>query len=316
MTICKELKTRCLRISVGKPKSGFISVNCEPREVSWIEFREELACFVDEEEKKNLPYFMQATFLANGARKSENVEQFSIVAFDVDGGQTFDEAEGRLAKKQLTYSMYTSFSHGIVKGKAAPCDRFRVVLPLREPKSVSAQEWKSGYKAIGRFLGLHFDSACSDAARLFYFPGSPRDRRRIRRSHHGEGAFMDYNSIVATENSPTTVASVANLRARSAEVGDIGEVTIVLETLAALDPCCCRQRWLRIIWALQSEFHGGQYESVVLRALVKWSSNCAEKFKVGEIEKLWCSAERKGEVTIGTFWYYVDREIQMLRSVI
>ena len=68
--------------------------------------------------------------------------------------------------------------------KHDPIEKFRIVIPLARPilftdlgntSRESIAGWKERYITVGRALGLEFDRACSDPARLFYLPSVPPD---------------------------------------------------------------------------------------------------------------------------------------------
>lgn len=62
-----------------------------------------------------------------------------------------------------------------------PVEKFRVVLPLDHPIVMAQigyttkqfiEAYKSIYHGVGRALGLHYDGACQDSSRLYYFPAT------------------------------------------------------------------------------------------------------------------------------------------------
>jgi len=65
-----------------------------------------------------------------------------------------------------------------------PIPKFRVVFALHEPfifakrggtQKDAMQEWKERYTGFCTALGLAFDQACADPARLYYYPRHPKD---------------------------------------------------------------------------------------------------------------------------------------------
>ena len=109
----------------------------------------------------------------------------------------------------------------------APVDKFRVVFPLKEPirlaelsrsSSEAIDRYRRLYMAVGRSLGLKFDTACATPQYLFYLPS------HVPGAEHEEiefeGALFDWKAdakwlerVLACEPSaaPTTPASLKPL---------------------------------------------------------------------------------------------------------
>lgn len=98
-------------------------------------------------------------------RKVINFKSTSIFALDVDGGKPFKDMERELKAEGLNFLIGATRSHQKEKGGIVS-DRYRVILPLKEPITSSAQYYKTFYKLQKRFPFI--DAACKDPARFFY----------------------------------------------------------------------------------------------------------------------------------------------------
>jgi Virulence-associated protein E len=106
-------------------------------------------------------------------RKKKNCTGVDLLAFDVDGGLTLDEAVARLTSCGLRFAIATTRHHGREKpigdsGRTAPpCDRFRVLF-LLERRVTDPAEYKATWEQHRAALLPQADPAAKDISR-FYF---------------------------------------------------------------------------------------------------------------------------------------------------
>lgn len=91
----------------------------------------------------------------------------------------------------------------------APFPRFRVVVGLREPVTLSSlsptlagakERWSTFYRAAAAMLGIKvFDASCADVSRLFFYHRRPVDARNwaIRIVGRAEESALDFHAVLA-----------------------------------------------------------------------------------------------------------------------
>lgn len=140
------------------------------RSVTWAALAAELGRH-ERRAHKDGPLFSPCTYPLGARRGSKAVELLTMLVLEFDGAEPpwalLDGADGG----DLTYLAYTTFSHWVQDGDhpvAGP--HWRVVLPLSDV--VPASAWKELY-ARARLVFPDADPACSDPARMQYFPACP-----------------------------------------------------------------------------------------------------------------------------------------------
>jgi hypothetical protein len=114
------------------------------------------------DDKRALPAWSPARFRPGATRKAGAVEEVSCLVLDFDAGEP-DEALAAWADHLVV--LHTTWSH------APEAPRFRLVLPLARPVSLSAWARAWGW-AAERAPGA--DPACKDPSRLYFRPARPR----------------------------------------------------------------------------------------------------------------------------------------------
>lgn len=124
-------------------------------------------------------------------RTNVNLESMDLFVCDIDGGCTIEEAKRIFAPYQCMIGL--SKSHQIWKGDKAPCDRFRVIIPLQQPIT-NDRDFKATWFAVQKLCPA-MDPSCKDSAR-FYWPCT--DIITV-----WDGAPMPVTLYVAPEPKPT-----------------------------------------------------------------------------------------------------------------
>lgn len=86
-------------------------------------------------DKASTPLYAFCNLVANPPRlengrihaTTEAILEYTAIQLDYDSGKTIDEFIGEY-KDKFMFALYTSYSYGF-----KPCDRFRVIIPLKEP---------------------------------------------------------------------------------------------------------------------------------------------------------------------------------------
>jgi Primase C terminal 2 (PriCT-2) len=283
-------------------------------------------------EKTEASWFSPTLFKTEGARKNDQAVAIWFLVFDVDAGQTFDEAVSLVRPYQAF--VYTSFSHQQPKRQEPPCDRLRIVLPMAVPFFFSDHDeqgvlsgvdvWSRVYLAVAKSLAVPADEACKDAARLFYMPCCIEENGIHYKQVKCEGAFFTIDPEIietvkatlrkeveektknrATLNSPKQLREkpTASDRKNGARKESLAEVQSALNTI---DPCLGYVDWRNIIFALHAEFAATPLGDAALDAIIEWSAR-SDKFIDGEVDGIW-GAAKLGEdcgqlITMGTFWF-------------
>lgn len=120
---------------------------------------------------------------------------------DFDDGLTIEEAKEKF--KDYWYVIYTSMNHQKEKHGLPACDRFRVVLKVKEPMPKEKEHYQSVMERIAQDLGA--DDACKDYSR--YYRGNSEAEIWV----NTEGDYFDwsfYDKPVAVKEEKRSVIKV------------------------------------------------------------------------------------------------------------
>lgn len=272
-------------------------------------------------DKLQSKYFSQGYFRST-QRVKEHAVWMAMIVFDVDGGQTFDEAVAILRERKIDSVVFTTWSHQTQKREAPACDRFRVVIRLPQQLVLAdhglgyigdipvrgADVWSRAYPEIGKALGLAFDPSCADVTRLHSFPSCHPDRYREARVVTVDGDPLDITQwMVAAAAIRKQEAERARQkrREREASLDDKddaeldGELRHLEAHLSFIDPDIDYPDWWQIIIGVHSKFAETPIEEEALQLVIDWSA-AGGKFVEGEVEKHWGNAQTGGSTTYGT----------------
>ena len=119
-----------------------------------------------------------------GSRKAENVDQVTLMTYDIDNGLRWAEVIGFLEYYQIVHFAHTTSSH------SKKLNKFRVVLPIPEP--VPRDKWGFVWSAAVEWWAgcfdqdLTVDEKCKDPSRAYYM-GHCKEGSQYKTSYIGEG---------------------------------------------------------------------------------------------------------------------------------
>lgn len=162
----KKENTAKMKIGISNDKSLASVSSWQEKEITTFT---ELATTI-----KNNNYSAVTKFKDN-YRKIANVEQLSNIAiFDIDNDPNYPELSIEKAKellKNTTYLLITSKNHQLIKGDKPAVDRYRIIVPLKEPFEANKVEYRASMTRLAENLGLsqYVDKkALSDMVRFYY----------------------------------------------------------------------------------------------------------------------------------------------------
>ena len=237
-------------------------------------------------------------------RSSDNMFYMLLAAFDVDDNMSFDDAVALVKSTGHEAVIATSFSHRLAKNG----DRFRVIVPFSSPLILPDIEeknlvegtvfWKSLYGRIGKSLGLPFDPATNDPARLFFYHSCPPDMRDKACSIHIEGRPFDYSPLLGDGILDARRPVVRRRKSGNVE----SSLDEVRDALSYVEPGAYLP-WRDIIFAVHSEFAGSDLEENALDLLDEWSAEDTRMYDGREpIERIWEAAVEGGGITLATLF--------------
>lgn len=131
-------------------------------------------------------------------RKDINViGDVSLVVLDVDSGMTMKECSDRLKEYDVTFFIHTTKSHGVKKGNAPACDRYRVVLPIHRSIKLSKDEFSQKVQAVSLYFGITIDNNAKNISRVW------RGNSKQEYEYH-YGGYIDLSVFTLPERKKTT----------------------------------------------------------------------------------------------------------------
>jgi hypothetical protein len=122
--------------------------------------------------------------------RNDNAKAWSVLAFDVDGTQSYGDATQKLRDDGAAFCGYSSYSHT----ESVP--KFRIVIFLRAPyafdpddHALACEVFSNAYLVVGAHFGLKFDASCKNAASLFYLPSHNDSEEACRTAFCDTAAF-------------------------------------------------------------------------------------------------------------------------------
>ena len=112
-----------------------------------------------------------SSFFKSGKRSIKNCIGFgNVLIYDIDNDTTniLSLTDAIQLTKDYKSMMVTTKSHQKIKNGIV-VDRFRIIIPLDNPISISTKEYSNYYLHVASVLGIEnfIDSACKDAARMY-----------------------------------------------------------------------------------------------------------------------------------------------------
>jgi hypothetical protein len=174
--------------------------------------------------------------------RNANVARVAALGADVDGKQSYRDAIAALQQQGVAFVGYSSFNHLAKEdGEGNPIEKFRIIIPLAEPIELRKEDhrfYPAVVTAVLESLGIAFDQACRNEARVWFYPEHKpdlvaQDRAFIDLDHIDRPAF-DVTPFVArakaeieekakatkqkTPRKPRPTASEVDLMQRSDDV--------------------------------------------------------------------------------------------------
>ncbi len=158
-------------------------------------------------------------------RLKENVTELSLLVLDYDHGITIDEALMMWQPLQVKLLLYTTHSHQrITDDHPQAEDRFRIIIPLKEP--IPADEYPGLFQWATIVSAGKCDASCKDASRMHYFPAKASKNAPFE-FRHLAGELLDWRAIALSDKT-TQPATKKAIQSRYAGAALNGEVSRVL----------------------------------------------------------------------------------------
>jgi hypothetical protein len=172
-------------------------VKPQPRRCLWSEFVEELKTghkIIKPDQKEFTWHFNLTEFKEGGQRRDSDAILSHGLVIDYDANVTIDEAVERFGTKaESEFVLFTSFNHQRKKyADDFERDKFRVVLPLKEPMPAGQ------YKDYKRYLTETFAPGCDPrlavVSQLYAHLVCPKETESLARVIHHPGEPVDWHA--------------------------------------------------------------------------------------------------------------------------
>jgi hypothetical protein len=242
-----------------------------------------------------------------GPRKSSLVKTVSAIVLDVEavkGGvapPAVDIMIERLNSLGYGGHLHTTYSHTI----EAP--RYRIIVLPDRPLQPS--ELKKAIPELANELGISncYDTACTDASRLFYLPRCPIDRKHLFEARTIEGAAVDVDQLIGigTGTGTGTGIGIGNSKPQTQicnqDLETPRRVACVKEMLSFIDADCDYFTWRGVVWALLSTGW-----SCATEIALEWSKTAPGRFNEADFWSLAGSYNHDIQTgySIGTIYHH------------
>lgn len=174
---------------------GKLDVKPRVKSLAWSQLRGLLSDFAIREEKDG-PLFSPARF-SPARRAKKNVVDLSLLVLDYDHDVRIIDIQRKWGQLGYSFLIYSTHSHQRVTDDHPQAeDRFRVVIPLKDPISVKSfpflWSWAKGVS------GGCLDESCKDVSRMYYLPAIST-KNAPKESFSFEGNLLDWRLYVADE---------------------------------------------------------------------------------------------------------------------
>lgn len=219
--------------------------------------------------------------IAPGPRSGDRAGPWCVLALDIEAptvntpegkaltGTTFPPPLRDIAERMRLFGMAgalaTSHSHEApIRGDTLG-PRYRVTLPVSRP--IAVHEIKPLAFSVAELLALRewLDTNCLDAARLFYLPRVPEERKYFADSKIIDGEPLDVDRFLSSQalphasvqrvSGPDSSLSAVRAAITDLELSDLRDATMFL---AGVGYGSAYGEWQSIGAALRSEARGGQ----------------------------------------------------------
>lgn len=215
--------------------------------------------------------------------KDKVIEGFELAILDIDDGCTLDMA--KLLFKEYTYLIATTRSHQVEKN-GTKCDRFRIILPMKDRLELDSNQYSKFYKSMIEDLPIEVDEKVSDASRMFF-------------SASGEYFYNDGDMFDATKYIPNTqeceIYEKEGAKLAKKNINGIGQYilrnqsqgrnnSLIQYGLLLMDKGYTHDECKDEILRLNKQFHNPLAESEITRTVFKTIERKEEKVVVDDYE--------------------------------
>lgn len=200
-------------------------------------------------------------------RTIDNFAGLNVLALDVDGGCTINEACNIFQQYQVLIA--TTRNHQVAKGDAPACDRFRILIPLERTITSDADFKATWYEA--QRLCPAIDPACKDASR-FYYPS-----KEIVMARTGGRAF------------PVSSAPITEPRAATVRVERGAELSPSVRTLKFVSMGAADGAWHAELVAACMDLKQQQWSQEAATNLLSKATGELDNHDLGVIEDVWAN---------------------------
>lgn len=189
--------------------------------------------------------------IPSGKRLASLVESISMIIFDIDNkSEAISEADilNNMKSHNFEGILHSTYSH------THDQPRFRLILFITAP--IEALSYKTAIYQMANILGItaSMDSACTDPARLFYFPRCPEERLKDYVYHYFDGSPVDVDSCLNNVERGSNLIPVPAFFQRQENQDTWPEreehIAKVKDFLSYCPADCDYQIWRDICWAV------------------------------------------------------------------
>ena len=212
-----------------------------------------------------------------GHRTKDNaIEGFELLILDIDADVTLDMA--KLLFEDYTYLIATTRSHQVEKNGEV-CDRFRVILPMRDRLELDKDQYSKFYKAMIEDLPITVDTSVNDISRMMFSASG---------SHwYNEGKLFDASKYIPNTQESEVYTKEGN-RLAGKNINGIGQYilrnegngrnnSLIKFSLLLMDSGYTHDECKAEVLRLNKQFQNPLAESEVKRTIFKTIERREEK---------------------------------------
>ncbi len=265
---------------------GAASRSVVPFRISWGQLCKNLSRVTPGQ--KDGPAWIPAD-ISEGPRRSDLVRSISVLVLDVEQKKItppgLDVIKGRIEKLEYAAAGHTSYNH------CEQSPRYRLIFKLAEP--LDPRKLKITLTSLAQKLGLGdcWDTACTDAARLFYTPRCPPGREKDFEYFETVGRNVAESDLAYIETQPKlarTEHTLIQFQERPQDQDNPDMIALIKSQLSCVSSDCDRNRWRDIVWSVFSSGLNCSYELAR-----EWSQTAPERFEEHAFQNLFDTFDPK-----------------------
>ncbi len=246
-----------------------------------------------------------------GIRKETNFVSSDSIVKDYDKGTTVEDITSRLKNLNLNFIILTTKSHRVdIPTKDGIQDRFRVIVPLKEPV-YSLERYQELWDKLERELDVRSDQSCRDGARWYW--KSPETAQSVV-FMHGDDFSMDRISPNHATAKTNVVPKANNSKKNS--VSDFNrnlEIKLKDGTITTVEQLMARPDARTAKHEIYCPFHDDSSTSAFFRFSAKTSNffiYCSACTKTWWSEVIEIPVEERFDLS--RFWSHADNIFEIL----